>query len=199
MTKSYQGHAYQQVREEYGKYFEALEKHPRMLVGHEVPSLTQEGMERLRDSNDAREWQEAVKAQLVAEIKGRAEQSLGENRQLLETVHQSVELFSSNPDLIPGTKGFNRELADKFARIAAPYEIRSNGRLTGYAIPVQPIIENLRQELAASRTKQPAPAAAPPTPSEPPQAGIPSKAGSSTEKEDFSTLFGTIGLPHLQI
>ena len=34
---------------------------------------------------------------------------------------------------------------------------------------------------------------------EPPQAGIPSKAGSGAEKEDFSTLFGTIGLPNLQI
>ena len=40
---------------------------------------------------------------------------------------------------------------------------------------------------------------APTAPAEPPQAGIVSKAGNSTEKEDFSTLFGTIGLPNLTI
>ena len=84
--------------------------------------------------------------------------------------------------------------------MAAPYEVRSNGRLTGYAIPVQPIIDNLRQELAGTRRPSQKPAAAQPPPvTEPPQAGIPSKAASSTEKDDFSVLFGTIGLPHLQI
>ena len=199
MTKSYQGHAYQQVREEYGKYFEALEKHPRLLVGQEVPAIGKEGMERLRDSSDAKEWQEAVKGVLVQEIQARANEQMGHNSNILETLHSAVELFKSNTDLIPGTKGFDRELADKFASIAKPYEVRSNGKLSGYSIPVQPIIDGLRQELAATRTSRPAPAAAPPPPSEPPQAGIPSKAASSTEKEDFSTLFGTIGLPHLQI
>jgi hypothetical protein len=199
MLKAYQGQAYQLVREEYGKYFEALEKHPRLLVGQEVPAIGKEGMERLKDSSDAKEWQEAIKGVLVQEIQARANEQMGHNRNILETLHSAVELFKSNTDLIPGTKGFDRELADKFASIAKPYEVRSNGKLSGYSIPVQPIIDGLRQELAANRTSRPAPAAAPPPPSEPPQAGIPSKAGSSTEKEDFSTLFGTIGLPHLQI
>ena len=88
----------------------------------------------------------------------------------------------------------------------APYEVRVDGKLQGYSIPVQPIIDNLRKTAAAvpapSKTAAAAPPAAArptPPPPEPPQAGIASKAGSSSEKEDFSTLFGTIGLPNLQI
>lgn len=115
----------------------------------------------------------------------------------LETIHASVALFQKNPDLIPGTKGFNRDLADRFAAMAQPYEVRVDGKLQGYSIPVQPIIDNLRKQ-----SQPPAAAAATPAPTpqpDPPQAGIASKAGSSTEKEDFSTLFGTIGLPNMVI
>src|SRR5690606_6650039 len=45
-----------EVRKEYPEYFERLEKHPRLLVGQEVQSLTGEGKERLKDTADAREW-----------------------------------------------------------------------------------------------------------------------------------------------
>jgi hypothetical protein len=89
--------------------------------------------------------------------------------------------------------------------MAKPYEVRVEGKLQGYSIPVQPIIDQMRT-LIKARTAAPAapapPPAAAPVPRatlEPPQAGIPAKAGSSSEKEDFSTLFGTIGLPNLQI
>jgi hypothetical protein len=115
----------------------------------------------------------------------------------LETIHASVALFQNNPDLIPGTKGFDKGLADDFARMARPYEIRVDGKLQGYSVPVQPMIDNLRATRAERQLPQPAPQAAPQP--DPPQAGISSKAGSSTEKEDFSTLFGTIGLPNMVI
>jgi hypothetical protein len=203
LTKAYQQQAYTQVREEYENYFDALEKHPRLLVGTQVPAIGKEGMETLRNSEDAKEWQEAVRSLLVAEIREQATTKMEESSDFLETVHASIDLFKNNKDLIPGVKGFNRPLADAFAEMATPYEVRVDGKLQGYSIPVQPIIDNLRKQLSA---KTPAPPVAPPSQAapvkpkaEPPQAGIPSKAGMSSEKEDFSTLFGTIGLPNLQI
>jgi hypothetical protein len=205
VTKAYQSQAFQAVQEEHPQYFEALEKHPRLLVGTQVPAIGREGTETLKDSADAKEWQEAVRSLLVAEIKAKAREQMDGAKDYLETVHASVDLFKNNKDLIPGTPGFNKGLADAFAAMAQPYEVRVNGRLHGYSIPVQPLIETLRKQQAPSPSPVPevpagAPAAArPPAPVEPPQAAIPSKAGNSSEKEDFSTLFGTIGLPHLQI
>ena len=207
VTKAYQKQAYDQAREEYGNYFDALEKHPRLLVGTQVPAIGKEGMETLRDSNDAKEWQEAVRSLLVEEIRANAQVKLEESQDFLQTAHASIDLFKNNPDLIPGTKGFNRKLADQFASMMEPYEVRVDGKLQGYSIPVQPIIEKLRAQLA-SQTPAVAPPSQPAAPAvaparsaapEPPQAGIPSKASSGAEKEDFSTLFGTIGLPNLQI
>ena len=63
-----------EVQEEYSKYFTALNLHPRRLVGQEVPSSTGDGMETLRTSEDAREWQDAIKDLLADEIRERAEQ-----------------------------------------------------------------------------------------------------------------------------
>jgi hypothetical protein len=212
IVQGYQQEAFEQARKDYENYFAALEKHPRLLVGTEVPAIGREGMERLKDSNDAKEWQEAVRSILVQEIREAAQTKMEGSQQFLQTVHASIDLFKNNPDLIPGVKTFNRQLADEFATLAAPYEIRQDGKLQGYSIPVQPIIDNLRSQQAAraqtagsgpaTQQAQPGPAAPPAagsTPVDPPQAGIPAKAGSSSEKEDFSTLFGTIGLPHLQI
>lgn len=164
-------------------------------------------METLRSSEDAKEWQEAVRSLLVQEIRSNAEAKIEESRDFLATVHASIDLFKNNPDLIPGTRNFDRDLADAFASLAKPYEVRVDGKLQGYSIPVQPIIEGLRaqkkaQTPAVSPPSQPAAPSEAPARSaapEPPQSGITSKAGSSSEREDFSTLFGTIGLPNLQI
>lgn len=176
-------------------------------------------METLRDTNDAREWQEAVKSILTSEIRDRAQRDLEENGDFLNTVHASIDLFKNNVDLVPGTKTFDRALADRFAEMAKPYELRVEGKLQGYSIPVQPLIDSLRTQLKTERAAKPTKKAAAPTPStpgassgstteaasrqattdDPPQAGIASKAGSSDNKEDFATLFGTIGLPNLRI
>lgn len=226
-TQAYQAEALEAVQEEHAPYFEALQKHPRLLVGTQVPRLDgEEGMETLRDVEDARSWQDAVKSILVDEVKDRATVSLEENADFLDTVHASIELFQNNADLIPGTREFDVELANQFATLAAPYEIRVDGRLQGYSIPVQPIIEQLRTRIHEGRAAPAAaqaaasgsgtagaaaPGAAPPgapagdaaapagAPVDGPQAGVQSKAGSGTSTEDFSTLFGTIGLPNLQI
>ena len=213
-----------EVEEELSGYFEALRTHPRLLAGTSVPSLTGEGMEVLRDSADAREWQEAVKALLLEEVRDRAGRRADDDRGTIETLHASVELFQNNPDLVPGTREFDQELADSFAALLKPYEVRTEGKLHGYSVPVQPLVNKLRADLAASRAREAAPPAAAPaanaagtaqaapgatraaTPapsaapaSSGPQVGIQAKAGASSEPEDFSTLFGTIGLPTFRI
>lgn len=155
-----------------------------------------------------------MKSILVEEIKSRAQKDLDENKDFLNTLHASVELFTQNSDLVPGTKQFDTELANRFATLAQPYELRVEGKLQGYSIPVQPIIDSIRAQLTAERatkaasspaTAAPAAAASSPGAGEgvqagdPPQAGIESKAGNSAEVEDYSTLFGTLGLPGLRI
>lgn len=192
-----------EVRSEHPKYFEMLEKHPYMLAGQQVPRLDgQEGMETLRDPEHARQWQEAAKHLLVEEVKDRTTRALEGDREFLDTIHSSIKLFQDNADLVPGTKDFDVELANMFAETAKPYELRVDGKLNGYAIPVQPLIDQLRARLVAQRaagaqTGSPQ-AAAPAAPAAPaagdqPQAGITSKAGNSGEgAEDFGALFGTI-------
>lgn len=213
-----------EVRTDYAKYFEAIAKHPRTLVGMEVPRADgKEGYERLNDSNDARDWQEAVKQHLWAEVQDRVSRKRDEVKPMLETLHQSIGVFQKNPDLVPGAKQFDKELADRVAALMKPYELRVDGVLTGWNIPVQPLIEQVRSQLAAERAKAApaAPAADPvasPTPqqqraaeqprnaqgqwsaTDAPQAGILSQAGSSGgDAEDFSSLWGTLGLPNLKL
>nr|DAL38064.1 MAG TPA_asm: hypothetical protein [Caudoviricetes sp.] len=213
--------AYQEVQEEFSGYFDALRKHPRMLVGQEVPALQGEGMETLRDSEDAKEWQEAVKSLLSQEISDRSSRKQEELSSTFETLHASVDLFKNNSDLIPGTRQFDRELADQFAALVKDYEVRNDGgKLIGYAVPVQPLINNLRSQLSAQRaSRKAAGASSPAAPAgasgskatsrskpaasvvDAPQAGIrsaPGGAGGASDN-DFSTLFGTIGLPDMVI
>jgi hypothetical protein len=209
------------VKKEHARYFEVLQQHPRLMVGMQVPAIGKEGMETIRDSADAKEWQDAVKQILAREVQDRASRAMEENKSFLDTIHSSIELFQNNLDLIPGTKGFDLELANRFATLAKPYELRNDGKLQGYSIPVQPIIDQLRTQVAAERAAKaaaaPAPTAAansgaagagssPAAPAaggapaaDPPQVGITSKAGNGDQGEDFSTLFGTIGLPNLRI
>ena len=194
--------AFEATRSEYENYFQALETHPRLLVGTQVPAIGKDGMETLKDSNDAKEWQEAVRELLIEEVNDGATTLAQQAQGQIQLLHASVDLFKNNPDLIPGTRTFNRALADKFAEIAKPYEVRHNGKLRMYNVPVQPIIVALRGQMSAGAGNVETPPAAgstTPPATDPPQAGIPSKAGASSEQEDFSTLFGTIGLPHLQI
>jgi hypothetical protein len=156
----------------------------------------------------------------VEEVKDRSMRAMEENSGFLDTIHASIDLFTRNADLVPGTAEFDVDLANRFTDLAAPYELRVDGKLQGYSIPVQPIIDQLRTRLTEERsrpanppqsetaassvpaatgvaTPPSAPAAA--TPAAPPQAGIQSKAGGGVQEEDFSVLFGTIGLPNLRI
>jgi hypothetical protein len=212
-----------EVQTEYAKYFDAINQHPRALVGQEVPSMVGEGMEVLRDSADAKDWQDAAKQQLAAEVKARAERQSDAVKPMMQTLHASIDLFRQNHDLIPNTRQFDRELADRFAALSKPYELRVEGKLSGFSIPVQPLIDSVRAQLTTERAAKaapPAPAApaGQPTPQQQraaeqnrndvgqfhnpdaPQAGIPSKAGMSGEAaEDYSAFWGTLGLPNLRL
>lgn len=169
-----------------------------------MPSPTGGPDEVLRDAQDARDWQDAIKHVLVAEVNSRVEKRADEVRHVFETVHESIDLFRNNPDLTPGTKQFDRELADKFVAFVSDYAIKSNGKTIGFSVPVQPIINRLRAELAASRAAASAQATQPAAPAQPtprqqqaaqqprtptgqfdsPQAGITSKAVQSAEGDD---------------
>lgn len=185
-------------------------------MGRTVPRADgQEGTETLRDSADAQEWQEAIKQMLTAEINARTAKAMEDNSGILNTVHASLDLFKNNPELIPGTKKFDVELANRVTTLLEPYEVREGGKFHGYAIPTQPIINQLKAQIAAERAAKaaaatgapPAPgqaagapaapatqAAAPPAAPapEPPQTAIQSKAGSGEHPEDFGDLFATI-------
>jgi hypothetical protein len=202
------------IREDFGTYIEAIEKHPRLLIGAEVPRADgSEGMERIKDEADAKSWQDAIRGQLGNEVRSRVSRAADETRTVMTNIHAAIALFENNPDIIPKSKTFDKELADKFANMVEPYEFRVDGKLNGYTVPVQGFLTQLRKDLAAQRAAA-ATAATPPaptaqqqraavqprndqqqftTPPPGPQGGIQSKAGtSSDEGEDFSVLFGTL-------
>jgi len=218
VQQAYQAAAIEEVQKEHSRYFSALEQPARLLVGTKVPRLDgQDGEETLRDEADVNSWKEALRHVLVQEVQDRAGRTMDENRAFIQTVHASIDLFRNNADLIPGTPKFDKDLAERFTTLAAPYEVRVEDKLQGYSVPVQPLIEQLRAQLvterAAATPNQPAdgatsgapapaeagaapaataPASPPEGAPEPPQAGIQSKAGQADEREDFSTLWGTI-------
>ena len=130
--KVYEGTALSEVKTEFSNYFDALNSTPRALVGTEVPSLRGDGaMETLRDSADAKDWQESVKQILFEEVKSRAKLKADEARPMAETLTASINLFQNNPDLIPNTRQFDRELVDRVFRMARSTSSRSNCRVLG--------------------------------------------------------------------
>ena len=115
---------------------------------------------------------------------------------------------------MPNTAKFDKELADSVVKFAKPYEVRADGKLMGYSIPLQALVEQERQALKDRRASQPAapastgaPAAQQqpaqgdaPKPSEAPQAGIQSRAGQSGEgADDLDALWGTLGLSGIRL
>jgi hypothetical protein len=213
--------AVEEVKTEYAQYVDAVNAAPRYLVGRRVPRADgTEGEELLSDAADARDWQEEIKRQLANEVNRRVQLSLDANAGTMEVIHNSIELFRGNPDILPGAKQFDRELADNFAELIAPYAVKSDsGETQGWSIDVKPLLQAARTRLAATRAAAAAaspaassPAAtAAPTPqqqraaaqprdeaqrfTQQPQVGIQSQAGQSgDEGENLDTLFGTLGI-----
>ena len=208
--------AVDEVRTEFKSYIDAVEQAPRYLVGKTVPKADgSEGTETLRDAQDARDWQEEIKKQLGREVSRRIEAARTDNAGMMEVLNNSVQLFQSNPDIVPNTKQFDKELANEFAALIKPFEVRNDGKLVGWKVDVKPMLTTLRQQLNARRAAAPAAPSAPAAPTaqqqraatqprnerqqfapnqDTPQAGITSSAGQSPEDgEGLDALFGTLG------
>ena len=202
------------VRTEFAQYIEAVEQAPRYLIGKQVPRADgTEGTETLRDAQDARDWQDEIKKQLGREVTRRIEAARAESNGMMEVLNNSVQLFQSNPDIVPNSKQFDKELADEFTALIKPFEVRNGGKLVGWKVDVKPMLTTLRQQLNARRAAAPAAPAAPTAQQQraatqprnerqqfapnqdTPQAGITSSAGQSPEDgEGLDALFGTLGI-----
>jgi len=199
------------------RYFDLVDIHPRRLVGMKVPALSPNGEDILiRDTEDAKSWQEATKELINEEIDSQVKTRQQDVNPLMGVIQDSVMLFQNNPDLIPNTKQYDRDLAAKVMEVAESYAYKINGKLIGFQTNLQPIINSFRAQIAAQRgaqnqqqvqarqeqQRQQAQAQARTTTGQfaadpGPQAGIESKAGMTggEDEEDFSSFFRAMGLP----
>lgn len=210
--KGFRDRALNDVREEVDpKYLEAIENHPRLLVGQTVPAANGQGTELIKDEADAASWQGAVKHIISQQVHQKTQAYLNDAKPFLGALQDSIEMFRRNPELVPGTKEFDREIATKFTALAASYKYEVDGKTIGYMVDVQPLIEAVKTQVAAARQ------AAPATPTarqeqaanqarnevgqfEGPQAGIISQQGLSGEaEEDFTAFWGALNMPQMNI
>src|SRR5690606_37490127 len=80
-------------------YEDALGMSPYMLVGREVPNLRGDGVITIKDTTDAREWQEAAKMLIDRDIESRTKTKLEAVKPMLSVVQDSIQLFQNNPDI----------------------------------------------------------------------------------------------------
>ncbi|QJD52956.1 hypothetical protein SEA_PHEDRO_49 [Microbacterium phage Phedro] len=206
MENTFKAQAMQELQTEIDEVFiNGLKLRPMQMVGLELPSLRQgagkDEKVKILDSQMARDWQETVTGLLEDEIADKVQQKTEEVRSMTSVIQESILLGQNNPDLIPGTVGFDKELAERFTKIAKAYEVKTQKGVIGYAVNVQPLINELRSSLAAERgatsankqneeraAQQRAKAAAQPRTEEgkfdQPQAGIQSKSGQSGKVEE---------------
>ena len=185
---------------------EAINVHPRLLIGDTVPSVKAGGApEVLKTSEDARDWQEAVRGIITEQVTNRTSALMNDARPLLGTLQDSVNLFRSNRDLIPGTAEYNPQLAKQFIEMTKAYLFVADGKPLGWRVDVQPILDSIRQSLgAAAPTARQEQVASQPRATDgkwdAPQAGIPSRTGSSgAEEEDYSAFWKTVGMSDMNL
>lgn len=201
-TESFEERAVAQAQEDYPHYLNALQMHPLELVGKELPSIDgSEGTVSFRTAGEVAQWQSAVETILQRELEASVQQQLQDSNEVLDVVHNSIQMFADNPDLVPGSKSYNKALASEFVRLAEPYALRMNGKLTGYSIPVQGLIDRCRAQVNAKSAAPAAPAAPKKkAPASRPQAGIQSKAGGGGGKEeDFTPMWKALGIDSVPI
>ena len=198
-----------EVREQIApEFLDAINNPARFLVGETLPSLHKPNeTETIKSLEDAKNWQETAQSIITKQVNTRTAALLEDARPTLSILQDSVQMFQQNKDMIPGTAEFNPALAKAFVKMAKAYEVRNDGKLLGYKVDVQPLIDHLRTQIAAP------PAA--PTPRQEqaagqvrneagqfdaPQAGIPNKAGISGEPgDDYSAFWAASGVGHLNI
>lgn len=201
-TTSFEQQAVAEAEDTYPEYINALKMHPLELVGKELPPIDGSGNNVvLRTAQDVEQWQGAVRTILKRELDAAVQQRRQDSNEVLDVVHGSIQMFQANPDLVPGAKSYNKALAVEFLRIAEPYALRMNGKLTGYSIPVQGLVDRVRAQVTAAAAAAPgSPAAPPKAPAPKPQAGIPSTAGASgNNAEDYSPMWAALGIKNMPI
>ena len=216
MEEAVRATATREVYESIDKEFsEALEFHPMELVGQEVPDVRRGAAQgakiRINDSAQARDWQDAVQQIIKREVDSEVQKKTEDLKPMMSVVQGSVQLFRNNPDIVPGSKNFDKELATRFARAAATYEVKAGAKRIGWHGDAQPLLNELRSNLAKERgatgarqeeraAQQRAKAAEQPRTTEgrfdAPQAGVQSKSGMSgaSDEEDYSTFWSATGL-----
>jgi hypothetical protein len=222
MAAAFRQQAIQEFQAEVAPQFiDALKQHPMQLVGMEVPDVrhgaAQGAMMRIRDTAEAKDWQEATGQLINAELDDRVAQKQDGVRETVSIIQESYLLFQNNPDLIPGTKQFDPELGARFTEMAKDYEFRTGDKLYGYTVNVQPLVNSIRASLERERgangqrqedraAQQRAAAAAQQREDNgqfsAPQAGIPSTAqrgGEASDETDFSTFWSGVGMPNINL
>lgn len=141
------------------KYRDLQMKHPMELVNMTLPSLRSDAKpgdtERILDSAMARDYQEAMQKIFDREVEDVVNQRQQEVEPQLALLQRTYVMFQKNPDIVPGSKTFDKELADRFAKVAGSYTYKQNGKALGYSIDVQPLIDNIRDTLQAERKSKP--------------------------------------------
>ena len=207
MTNAMRAQATEEVRAEIDeKFLNALNMYPLELVGQEVPSLNRNAgpndKMRILDTAMAKEWQETVEKIIQRDIEDNVKQRSEEIRPMMSIIQESVLLFQNNPDITPGSSSFNHELASRFAKMVAPYEVKmNNGRRIGYAVNVQPLLNDLRESMKANTPAAPKKDVSQQPRAEDgkftgPQPGLLSSAvqQSDGEEEDFSAFWKATGI-----
>ena len=186
---------------------------PYLLVGQPVPDL-RGGKEpvRLRDTEEASQYQASLKHVFDSEVKKIVTAKENDVKPIMSVVQDSIQLFENNKDLYPGTAEFDKDLADRFAKVAKSFEVIVNGKLYGWQGNMQPLINELRSELATRRGAAGVTQQQPQQPSarqqqaatqprqdngqfDGPQASIASKAGMSgtPDDDDWGTFWDATG------
>jgi len=134
---------------------DALRYSPTELVGTEVPSIqrgAQPGQKmRITDSTQARQYIEDASKLIERGVDDLVGQKNQELKPLRSVIQESFLLFSNNPDIVEGSKTFDKELATRFASMASAFAFIHNGQTIGYQGNVQPMLNELRANLAKER------------------------------------------------
>ena len=219
MEQSFRTAAINELQDEVNpEFIDALGVQPGQLVGNELPSIRigapKEEKFKPLDRQQAKQYQDDLREMIESQVQARAQEKSEELRPMATVIQESFLLFENNPDLIKGTKGYDAELATRFAEIAQSYEVKVGGRVIGYQdINVQPLINSLRADLAKqrganganaanARAEQQRQAAAQQERDDAgkfqgPQGGILSKAGNSGEAaDDYSAFWAASSVPN---
>jgi len=137
------------------QFFDIMRLRPTQMVGMEVPSVrpgaAPEERIKLLDSAMARQYQEDIGGMIEDQITDVASRQADSLRPMMSVIQDAIQMLDNNPDLIPGTKGFDPELQKRVIEVGKSYEVRANGKMMGYQVKMQPIINVIRNELAKER------------------------------------------------